>query len=137
MSDIKIEAKRLVGQLTREHQRLRSELERTEAALADAQRLLSHYEADEDGSHFLRGVGRAAPPGEAQREALQLMADGDTWTPAKLGKARGTSSQAAGVLLRRLAVEGLVDAIGDAEYQISSLGHEHQVSPPVALNETE
>jgi hypothetical protein len=132
MSDIKIEVKRLVSQLTRERQHLLSELERTQAALADAERLLSRYEEDEDNAPTRRRAGRAAPPGEAQREALRLMADGDPWTPAKLGKARSTSSQAAGVLLRRLAVEGLVDAVGEAEYQVSSLRREGRATTGAA-----
>ena len=60
------------------------------------------------------------------------MADREAWSPARLGAARGTSAQAAGVLLKRLSEQGLVEQQDDlSEYRISSLLTSEQESLPV------
>lgn len=139
MPDIQIEVRRLVGQLTRERQRLLTELERVEDSLTDAQRMLARYDgAKPDSADRRREPGRAAPPGEARRDALRLMADGNGWTPAKLASARGTSAQAAGNLLKRLMADGLIEpTFSDvpAEFRITALGAGQGLLPLDGSNE--
>jgi hypothetical protein len=124
MADVETSLKRLVAELGRERQRLAAELARVDADLADAQRMLARRE-EQPASHreAPRIQGRASPPGEAQREALRLMADRDVWTPTRLSAARETTAQAAGNLLRRLEKQGLVEVVPDVQagYRISSL----------------
>lgn len=133
MADIETSLKRLVAELGRERIKTLKTLERIDADLADAQRMLARRD---DGATAARSTtradGKASAPGEAQREALRLMADREVWTPARLGAARGTSAQAAGVLLKRLAEQGLIEPQGgSSEYVISSLLTSEQESLPV------
>lgn len=46
-----------------------------------------------------------APPGVARQEILDLMADGEVWTPGKVAAARGTSSNAASATMKRMRNE--------------------------------
>jgi hypothetical protein len=140
MADVATSLKRLVSELGRERARLASELARVDADLADAQRMLARREErSEPREPTTRIPGRASSPGEAQREALRLMADQQIWTPSRLSAARGTTAQAAGNLLRRLEKQGLVEAVPDAQagYRISSLlaGERQELLPLVGATE--
>lgn len=75
-----------------------------DADIADLQRIIARHEDNPSGS-AARDTGRAAPPGEARRETLELLAQGGVWSPGKIARARGVSPNAVRAMLRRLEDE--------------------------------
>jgi hypothetical protein len=59
----------------------------------------------------------AATRGQAEREILDMLAGGGVLTAADIGRARGTTGNAASNVLRRLAKKGRVADLGGGRYQ--------------------
>lgn len=139
MADVETSLRRLIAELTRERQRLVSSLGRVDADMEDAQRMLERRENGSQLAQVKRTPGVASQPGDAKREALRLMAAGDVWSPARLAAERGTTSQAASNLLKRLLTDGTVEQVGVGEYRvIPSLAlSEAQESLPVSGSDDE
>src|SRR5690349_8531795 len=91
--------RRLLNDLNAERQGIVRELERVDVEIAEVQLLMGTRQPVGpvgEGLIFLtpRQPNQASPPGTARREVLALMSDGEIWTPARMGRARGTHPNA-------------------------------------------
>jgi hypothetical protein len=68
--------------------------------------------------------------GAAEREIAEILADGQWHMPAEIGRARGTSSNAASNVLRRMRKKGLVVTDGAGKYRLPT-ADDSQGSLPV------
>jgi hypothetical protein len=90
----------------------------------------SEQRSDQDAAKDPKPAREASSRGGAEREILEILADGRSHMPAEIGRTRNTSSNAASNVLRRLLKKGLVVTDGAGRYRLPN-ADDSQGSLPV------
>ena len=108
MADYREHIKQAIAALKEEKREVVRELDRK---IADLQAVL-------DGGTLLpAGEKRQATRGQAEKEILEMAAGGGVITAPEIARVRGTTSNAASNVLRRLARKGTLADLGGGRYQ--------------------
>jgi hypothetical protein len=105
--------RRAVRALEAERSDLLGQVLQIDGKIATLQQLLS--DAPQEPSRP-RGPGEPAKRGDAEREILEMLRQGRPLTASEIGQRRGTTSNAASNVLRRLYRRGEIGSFGDGRY---------------------
>ncbi len=116
MADHREHIRKAVAALHVERRRLIREIEQVDVNVAILEELLSRDSSNAD-SGATREPGEPAKRGDAEREILRMLAGGGVLTAAEIAARRGTTSNAASNVLRRLYKKGVIAHLGGGRYQ--------------------